>query len=1481
MLAPGVYTYTLTSVTDASGCSAQSLGNEIIVTVLDNYNLTSGTIGSAQTICYNTAPSPLTELTAPTGGTEAYTYQWQFSPDNASWTNIDGATLSGYSPPALSSSIYYRRTVSSGSAAPVNSNSVFISVSPSLTLAQLYGTRTINSNTSTNINVVVSGGTNPYTINYTRNGIAQTPISSYSSGTNISTGVLAPGVYTYTLTSVTDASGCSAQSLGNEIIVTVSNEPPPSTTSETLFSVEVPSAYGNDTRYELGTEFQILADGLISKTRLYSGIDEGGDHLVRLWMFNGSGYTLIAGPYTWNFSKGVEGWREFDLPSPIQVSANTTYILSITNSTDLYYSKRPYFNSVTVNENIRYLGGLYSTNLGSVPTSKYVSSSYFRDIVFTVSGNNSNLTSGTIGSAQTICYNTAPSPLTELTAPTGGTEAYTYQWQFSPDNASWTNIDGATLSGYSPPALSSSIYYRRTVSSGSAAPVNSNSVFISVSPSLTLAQLYGTRTINSNTSTNINVVVSGGTNPYTINYTRNGIAQTPISSYSSGTNISTGVLAPGVYTYTLTSVTDASGCSAQSLGNEIIVTVSNEPPPSTTSETLFSVEVPSAYGNDTRYELGTEFQILADGLISKTRLYSGIDEGGDHLVRLWMFNGSGYTLIAGPYTWNFSKGVEGWREFDLPSPIQVSANTTYILSITNSTDLYYSKRPYFNSVTVNENIRYLGGLYSTNLGSVPTSKYVSSSYFRDIVFTVSGNNSNLTSGTIGSAQTICYNTAPSPLTELTAPTGGTEAYTYQWQFSPDNASWTNIDGATLSGYSPPALSSSIYYRRTVSSGSAAPVNSNSVFISVSPSLTLAQLYGTRTINSNTSTNINVVVSGGTNPYTINYTRNGIAQTPISSYSSGTNISTGVLAPGVYTYTLTSVTDASGCSAQSLGNEIIVTVSNEPIVTINTNKAIIVVNSESSYYQDFVKYIEPYFQNFGIPYDIVDVKLETLPEFNQYAIIIFGHRNVFESEYPISQLELSISNGIGLYSFDPNLFNFTSAFNTLSSNRYIYNRTLNISNTTHYITKFHTPDIYSPKNNEITLRWEMNLNTNSSLVGGEELVTLGSPGQTIPLLEVSNYGNGKIVKWNSYDWVFDNLLGPVAGMDDLIWRGIVWAARKPFVMQGIPPFITMRVDDSDGIGGQVTDNFEWVKIGNEFGIIPWIGTFNNTIPFQYIPTLKSLLDNNLATASPHSFAASDFIYFNHENLSSFDAAANTRAAKDFYIQNGLKISKYIVPHFYEISSAALPEVQNMGVEFITIQMLPDNRYFGTEETPWINVAPYRLYNNGGASWNYPVYYAGSINLSGINFFNCATEIRDDGGYEWYPDSDIFNTSARGIRHLRRSLNSMVLSTLFTHEYFLDNISASSWREILYNITTSISEFNPEYTSIDYAIQYIRAKSNIRITNVIENQQNIEIEYSGNNDMETKCYLFTDDDNQINYKLINLPQTNGTKIVNVVK
>ena len=153
------------------------------------------------------------------------------------------------------------------------------------------------------------------------------------------------------------------------------------------------------------------------------------------------------------------------------------------------------------------------------------------------------------------------------------------------------------------------------------------------------------------------------------------------------------------------------------------------------------------------------------------------------------------------------------------------------------------------------------------------------------------------------------------MTQLTAPVGGTGNYTFQWQSSPDNNIWTDIPQATLTGYAPPVLTSNTYFRRTVISNTLDPVHSNSVLITVSPQITLAQLHDNITIDNNTSANFNVAVTGGASPFTINYTRNGIAQTTVTNYISGTNISTGTLTTGSYTYALTSVTDASGCSAR--------------------------------------------------------------------------------------------------------------------------------------------------------------------------------------------------------------------------------------------------------------------------------------------------------------------------------------------------------------------------------------------------------------------------------------------------------------------------------------------------------------------------------------------------------------------------------------
>jgi len=81
--------------------------------------------------CANGDPAAITAST-PSGGSGTYTYQWQSSPDNVTFTDIPGATLITYDPPAISATIYYRRVVSSSCAQPVNSNAISITVQPGL-----------------------------------------------------------------------------------------------------------------------------------------------------------------------------------------------------------------------------------------------------------------------------------------------------------------------------------------------------------------------------------------------------------------------------------------------------------------------------------------------------------------------------------------------------------------------------------------------------------------------------------------------------------------------------------------------------------------------------------------------------------------------------------------------------------------------------------------------------------------------------------------------------------------------------------------------------------------------------------------------------------------------------------------------------------------------------------------------------------------------------------------------------------------------------------------------------------------------------------------------------------------------------------------------------------------------------------------------------------------------------------------------------
>jgi hypothetical protein len=139
--------------------------NTIVLHVTGTSNLTPGTIESNQNFCMSGDPVTLTQLTAPTGASGTYTYQWLSSTDNINYSIISGATAVTYNPPVINQSTYYKRiTVSKGCRAETNSVAALITTAPPISPGDISGYATVCSN-ATGINYAINAvaGADSYT----------------------------------------------------------------------------------------------------------------------------------------------------------------------------------------------------------------------------------------------------------------------------------------------------------------------------------------------------------------------------------------------------------------------------------------------------------------------------------------------------------------------------------------------------------------------------------------------------------------------------------------------------------------------------------------------------------------------------------------------------------------------------------------------------------------------------------------------------------------------------------------------------------------------------------------------------------------------------------------------------------------------------------------------------------------------------------------------------------------------------------------------------------------------------------------------------------------------------------------------------------------------------------------------------------------------------------------------------------------------
>lgn len=623
------------------------------------------------------------------GGDGNPQYQWQSSVGGAPFGNIPGATGQNYTPPTITATTKFQRVVKSGNCnTPTTSNQVTITILPAIT----------NNHLSPPGTTTFCGISTPTIIN----------------GTNPPSGGAGSGTFQYQWQSSTDGThftDISGGANGNDYDA-------PALTQTTYFQRLAKSG---------ACSAWVPSDNVVVIT-IQPGL--AGSNITA------TGPTTFCGPatpglITGDLTTGGDGTPVYQWES----SPDGGTYQPINGATGKDFS--PPQISATIYYRRTVKSGSCSTPLISAP------------VTFTIqpalSGNNITATGPTV-----FCGSGTPARITGDPT-TGGDGTPVYQWESSPDGGTYQPINGANGQNFDPPQITSTIYYRRTVKSGSCTTaLISSAVMFNVQPALSANTITPTGT-TSFCATGDPTVINGspvtggdGTPVYQWESSTDGSNYQPINSTNQQNYDPPPV---SVTTYFRRQVSSGS-CSPPTPSTPVTITVT---PPITANV---------IHADNTMFCASTgTFTITGDP-----------PAGGD-----------------GSYTYKWQSSTDGISYQLVNGAISASYDS-----------------PSLTETTWFERIVSSGSCNGTSI-STPV---------KITVQTVLAGNT-LTPPPVSA---FCGPGDAAPITG-TIPTGGDGSPSYQWQQSADNvdAHFTNISGVSGSGkdFDPPSLNSTMFYRRVI------------------------------------------------------------------------------------------------------------------------------------------------------------------------------------------------------------------------------------------------------------------------------------------------------------------------------------------------------------------------------------------------------------------------------------------------------------------------------------------------------------------------------------------------------------------------------------------------------------------------------------------------------------------------------------------
>ncbi|HOK56405.1 MAG TPA: hypothetical protein PKV21_08255 [bacterium] len=386
-----------------------------------------------------------------------------------------------------------------------------------------------------------------------------------------------------------------------------------------------------------------------------------------------------------------------------------------------------------------------------------------------------------------------------------------------------------------------------------------------------------------------------------------------------------------------------------------------------------------------------------------------------------------------------------------------------------------------------------------------------------------------------------------------------------------------------------------------------------------------------------------------------------------------------------------------------------------------------------------------------------------------------------------------------------------------------------------------------------------------------------------------FGKGKIVLFFTSAGLWqDEILGHTEGLDDVFFRSLIWASKKPFITKTIPPFITARIDDVSASGSRVAryketvEKFRYVDVLNKYKIIPNLGLFIDDIKEDDLLPLREKYFEKLAEFSPHAFSDPNNIneypiYMKHngEEFSDNEIKENFYRVDKKFEYFGIKPSITLNAHFGEIGLKSLPYLKERNQNFLMNIIKIGKAYSDPKAHIW-DLKPYGRINFSLSEIPEDNYFFNVLSIPLKIEENLYDEKKVDFDFLykctnfWNENekTDIKRAIKRGIFQIKRGLENKFFGCLMTHEQRISFLKIEEWEEIVRGIISSIGIKNKIFKSYDYISLYSRNLKAISIEK-IELDKNLQIILRGKTKISLYLYIFYDRDEEVIENFLEIP------------